>query len=120
MTYVSFLRRPDIAAFGGDPDNFNFPRWCLDMSFLRVYDDGKPARTPNFLQWRSAGPDAGEPAFITGHPGSTDRLLAVSQLKFQRDVMLPSWLLRYSELRGRMMACSTPATRRPVPCSSVS
>ena len=44
-----------IAAFGGDPDNFNFPRWCLDMSFLRVYEDGKPASTPNYLQWRTEG-----------------------------------------------------------------
>lgn len=99
-----FAPELDIAAFGGDPDNFNFPRWCLDMSFLRVYEDGKPATTPNFLRWRSAGPDAGEPVFISGHPGSTDRLLTASQLQFQRDVMLPLWLLRYSELRGRMMA----------------
>lgn len=99
-----FAPELDIAAFGGDPDNFNFPRWCLDMSFLRVYEDGKPAQTPNFLRWRAAGPNAGDPIFITGHPGSTDRLLTVAQLKFQRNVMLPLWLLRYSELRGRMMA----------------
>jgi len=99
-----FAPELDIAAFGGDPDNFNFPRWCLDMSFLRAYENGKPAQTPNYLRWRVAGPDKGEPVFITGHPGSTDRLLTVAQLKFQRDVMLPLWLLRYSELRGRMMA----------------
>jgi len=99
-----FAPELDIAAFGGDPDNFNFPRWCLDMSFLRVYEDGKPAQTPNFLQWRAAGPSTGDPVFVVGHPGSTDRLLTVAQLKFQRDVMLPLWLLRYSEFRGRMMA----------------
>ncbi len=99
-----FAPELDIAAFGGDPDNFNFPRWCLDMSFLRAYEDGKPAQTPNYLRWRTGGPKADEPVFITGHPGSTDRLLTVNQLKFQRDVMLPLWLLRYSELRGRMMA----------------
>ncbi len=99
-----FAPELDIAAFGGDPDNFNFPRWCLDMSFLRVYEDGKPAQTPDYLRWRAKGPDAGDPVFITGHPGSTDRLLTVAQLKFQRDVILPLWLLRYSELRGRMMA----------------
>ncbi|MBT8083488.1 MAG: S46 family peptidase [Gammaproteobacteria bacterium] len=99
-----FAPELDIAAFGGDPDNFNFPRWCLDMAFLRAYEDGKPAKTPNYLRWRASGPDAGEPVFITGHPGSTDRLLTVAQLKFQRDVTLPLWLLRYSELRGRMMA----------------
>ena len=99
-----FAPELDIAAFGGDPDNFNFPRWCLDMSFLRVYEDGKPAQTPNYLRWRAGGPNEGDPIFITGHPGSTDRLLTVAQLRLQRDVVLPLWLLRYSELRGRMMA----------------
>ena len=99
-----FAPEVDIAAFGGDPDNFNFPRWCLDMSFLRAYEDGKPASTPNFLPWRQGGPKADEPVFISGHPGSTDRLLTVTQLKMQRDVMWPLWLLRYSELRGRMLA----------------
>ena len=99
-----FAPELDIAAFGGDPDNFNFPRWSLDMSFLRVYENGKPAKTPNFLQWRSAGPSKGEPVFITGHPGSTDRSLTISQLKMQRDLQIPLWLLRYSEYRGRMLA----------------
>ncbi len=92
-----------VAAFGGDPDNFNFPRWCLDMSFLRVYEDGKPAETPDYLSWRASGPTAGEPVFITGHPGTTDRLLTLSQLRMLRDVEYPLWLLRYSELRGRML-----------------
>ena len=99
-----FAPEVDIAAFGGDPDNFNFPRWCLDMSFLRAYEDGKPASTPNYLRWRQGGPKSAEPVFISGHPGSTDRQLTVSQLKMQRDVMWPLWLLRYSELRGRMLA----------------
>lgn len=99
-----FAPELDIAAFGGDPDNFNFPRWCLDMTFLRAYEDGKPANTPNYLSWRQGGPQAGDPVFITGHPGSTDRLLTMSQLKFLRDVSYPLWLLRYSELRGRMLA----------------
>ena len=99
-----FAPEVDIAAFGGDPDNFNFPRWCLDMSFLRAYEDGRPASTPNFLRWRRGGPEAAEPVFISGHPGGTDRLLTVTQLKMQRDVMWPLWLLRYSELRGRMLA----------------
>jgi hypothetical protein len=99
-----FAPELDVAAFGGDPDNFNFPRWCLDMTFLRAYEDGKPASTPNYLSWRRGGPQAGDPVFITGHPGSTDRLLTMSQLKFLRDVSYPLWLLRYSELRGRMLA----------------
>jgi len=99
-----FAPELDIAAFGGDPDNFNFPRWSFDMSFLRVYEDGSAASTPNYLQWRKSGPASGDPVFIAGHPGSTDRLLTVSQLKMQRDVSIPLWLLRYSELRGRMLA----------------
>lgn len=99
-----FAPELDIAAFGGDPDNFNFPRWCLDMSFLRVYEDGKPANTPNFLQWQKNGPSAGDAVFITGHPGSTNRSLTMSQLRMLRDVEYPLWLLRYSELRGRMLA----------------
>lgn len=99
-----FAPELDIAAFGGDPDNFNFPRWCLDMSFLRAYEDGKPASTPNYLKWRQAGPQKDDPVFITGHPGSTDRQLTMSQLRMLRDVSYPLWLLRYSEFRGRMIA----------------
>ncbi len=91
-----------IAAFGGDPDNFQFPRWCLDMSVLRAYGpDGKPAATPNFLQINRAGPNAGDVVFVSGHPGSTDRLLTVAQLETLRNLDLPRWLLRASELRGR-------------------
>ena len=92
-----------IGAFGGDPDNFNFPRWSLDFSLMRVYEKGKPARTPDYLKWRSEGPQEGEATFIAGHPGSTSRLLTVSQLKFQRDVSVPSYLIRNSELRGRVI-----------------
>lgn len=99
-----FAPELDIAAFGGDPDNFNFPRWSFDMSFLRVYEDGKPTETPNYLKWRQAGPSAGEPVFIAGHPGSTDRSLTVSQLKMQRDVSIPLYLYRQSEFRGRLLA----------------
>ncbi|MDY6947239.1 MAG: S46 family peptidase [Pseudomonadota bacterium] len=92
-----------IGAFGGDPDNFNFPRWSLDFSLMRVYDKGKPARTPNHLTWRTEGPQPGEATFIAGHPGSTSRLLTVEQLRFQREVSVPSYLIRNSELRGRMI-----------------
>ncbi|MDH4048054.1 MAG: S46 family peptidase [Gammaproteobacteria bacterium] len=98
-----FAPELDIAAFGGDPDNFNFPRWSFDMSFLRAYENGRPAATPNYLAWRNGGPEAGEPVFITGHPGSTSRQLTLSQLRILRDVVYPIWLLRYSELRGRML-----------------
>lgn len=96
-----FAPEGDIAAFGGDPDNFNFPRWCLDMTLLRVYEDNKPAATPNFLTWRNEGLQPGEAMFVAGHPGRTQRLLTVADLKFRRDITLPQWLLRNVELRGR-------------------
>jgi hypothetical protein len=101
-----FAPERDIAAFGGDPDNFQFPRWCLDMSILRAYENGKPAKTPNHLRFNWAGAQPGDAVFVSGHPGDTDRLLTVSQLALQRDTYLPFWLLRYSELRGRMLQYS--------------
>jgi hypothetical protein len=96
-----FAPEEGIASFGGDLDNFNFPRWNLDMAFLRVYEDGQPARTPNFFRWRAEGADVGEPVFVPGHPGTTERLLTVAELKFQRSAVLPDWLARANELRGR-------------------
>jgi V8-like Glu-specific endopeptidase len=101
-----FAPEEGIAAFGGDPDNFQFPRWCLDMSLLRVYENGKPAQTPNHLTFNWGGAKDGEPVFVAGHPGSTDRLLTIAQLKTQRDAYLPFWLLRYSEMRGRLIQYS--------------
>lgn len=98
-----FAPELDIAAFGGDPDNFNFPRWSFDMSFLRAYEDGEPAATPHFLQWRRGGPAAGDPVLVTGHPGSTNRAHTMSQLQLLRDVEYPGVLLRLAELRGRML-----------------
>jgi hypothetical protein len=102
-----FAPESDIASFGGDPDNFNFPRWCLDMSLLRVYEDGKPASTPNHLEWRREGLDPGEAMFVAGRPGSTQRLLTVSDLKFLRNTSIPHWLLRNVELRGRYIQYAT-------------
>ncbi|HEX6997152.1 MAG TPA: S46 family peptidase [Gammaproteobacteria bacterium] len=96
-----FAPEAGIAAFGGDPDNFQFPRWCLDMALLRAYRDGAPAATPNHLRIDFAGPEAGDVVFVAGHPGSTDRQLTVEQLKTIRDAELPPTLLRASELRGR-------------------
>ena len=104
---IVFAPEGVIAAFGGDPDNFQFPRWCLDMGILRVYDAaGKPVKTPNHLKINFAGPAAGDPVFVSGHPGSTDRLLTVTELQAQRNYELPNWLLRYSELRGRYIQFS--------------
>ena len=96
-----FAPEADIASFGGDPDNFQFPRWSLDFSLLRAYENDKPAQTPNFLQIDFAGPQPNQLVFVSGDPGATARLQTRSQLEFDRDVSLPSSLLRASELRGR-------------------
>jgi Peptidase S46 len=96
-----FAPEADIAAFGGDPDNFQFPRWSLDFSMLRAYEHGKPAKIANYLRVNFAGPRADELVFVAGHPGTTQRSETRSQLEFERDVSLPSTLLRAAELRGR-------------------
>jgi hypothetical protein len=101
-----FAPERDIAAFGGDPDNFQFPRWCLDMSILRAYEDGKPAKTPGHLRFDWDGANPGDAVFVSGHPGNTDRLLTAAQLEVQRDTFMPFWLMRFSELRGRMIQYS--------------
>lgn len=97
-----FASEDSIAYFGGDPDNFNFPRFDLDAGFLRVYEDGKPARTPDYFPWSTSGAQDGDLLFLSGHPGSTDRLLTVAELEYQRDVAYPERLLRMSEFRGQL------------------
>ena len=111
-----FSPEADIAAFGGDPDNFQFPRWSLDFSLLRAYERGKPVMTPNHLQINFAGPRNDELVFVAGHPGSTQRLATLAQLEFERDVALPGALLRSSELRGRYIQFghTTPADEQLV------
>ncbi|ALE17318.1 hypothetical protein AMC99_02032 [Altererythrobacter epoxidivorans] len=91
------------ATFGGDPDNFNFPRYSMDASFLRAYENGKPVSTPNHLRWNPRAPIDGEMTFVVGNPGSTSRLYTQSQLAFEREVRLPMILATYSELRGRLI-----------------
>jgi hypothetical protein len=101
-----FAPEGDTAFFGGDPDNFNFPRYDLDCSFVRLYESGKPAATPDHLIWSAAPPKEGQPTFVAGNPGSTQRLLTVAQLETLRDVNLPEILIQFSELRGRLVRFS--------------
>ena len=89
--------------FGGDPDNFNFPRFALDAAFLRAYDDGRPAETPNHLRWNPAPIQEGQPVFVSGNPGSTQRLQTLAELRQDRDFSLPAAIKRLSELRGRLI-----------------
>ena len=95
---------PEISAanFGGDPDNFNFPRFALNVGFLRLYEGGRPARTPDFLRWTSAPPQAGQATCVSGNPGTTRRELTVAQLESLRDIAYPVSQLQRSELRGRL------------------
>jgi hypothetical protein len=84
-----FAPEQQIAFFGGDPDNFAFPRYCLDVCFFRVYEDGKPAKVPHYLKWSKSGAKEGELVFVSGHPGHTDRLNTVAELTYLRDIGYP-------------------------------
>jgi hypothetical protein len=85
-----FAPEQQAAFFGGDPDNFTYPRYDLDMALFRVYDNGKPLHTDNYLKWSAKGSAPGELVFISGHPGSTERDDTVSELLLQRDVIGPA------------------------------
>jgi hypothetical protein len=87
-----------IAFFGGDPDNFEYPRYCLDACFFRVYEDGKPAKIEHYLKWNDKGPAENELIFVSGHPGATSRLLTMDELEYRRDFQFPNTM----ELLNRM------------------
>lgn len=95
-----FVPEKDIASFGGDPDNFNFPRYGLDMALLRAYEEGKPATIKDFFKFSGAGAAAGELVFVTGHPGGTDRQLTLAELAAKRDLDVTGRLVKLAELRG--------------------
>ena len=111
-----FAPELDAAFFGGDPDNFSFPRHAFDCAFLRLYDEAAPAATPRFLKWRPAPPRPGEPVFVSGSPGITERGLTVAQLVSLRDVALPLAEAEEADLVDRLkgLAGQGPEARRSV------
>jgi hypothetical protein len=94
------------ATFGGDLDNFSFPRFSIDAAFIRLYENGAPVATPTHFKWNADKPVEGTPVFVSGSPGSTQRLLTQDQLFTIRDVVLPMDQLLASELRGRLIRFS--------------
>lgn len=95
-----FAPEESVAFFGGDPDNFTFPRYDLDAAFVRIYDNGKPLHSDAFLKFATRGVKEGDIAFTSGNPGATERDDTLAQLEFQRDAVQPFILNLFSELRG--------------------
>jgi len=89
-----FAPEQQIAFFGGDPDNFEYPRFDLDMAFFRVYENDKPAKIEHFLKWSKAGAKEDELVFVSGHPGKTNRLNTLDELQYFRDIGYPFLLNR--------------------------
>jgi hypothetical protein len=103
-----FAPEQDAAFFGGDPDNFEYPRFDLDICFFRVYEDGKPAKIDHYLKWSAAGAKDNELVFVSGNPGRTDRLDTSAHLEFIRDRAMPYLLNR---LRRREVLLSVYSDR---------
>ncbi len=98
-----FCPEAAVAAFGGDVDNFEYPRHSLDVAFFRVYEADAPLKTPDFFRWSTTGPEVGGLVFVTGHPGATQRLETVAKLKHRRDHTLPYTLARARALEAALV-----------------
>src|SRR6202163_2793455 len=102
-----FAPEYDIAFFGGDPDNFTYPRYDLDITFFRVYENDKPAHLDNYLQWSPNGVKDGDLIFVSGHPGNTGRWLTMANLGFLRSVQYPANLQLYKRRTALLQGFSS-------------
>ena len=105
-----FAVEQQTAFFGGDPDNFTYPRYDLDMAIYRVYENGKPIDSKDYLKWNAKGADDGELVFVSGHPGSTQRADTYAQLVFDRDTVTPTLI---KLLKNRIAALKEYSARGP-------
>ncbi len=104
FTDVRLVFAPEyaVAQFGGDSDNFNFPRYDFDVGMLRAYENGKPAATPQYLRWSANGSKADDLVFVAGNPGQTDRELTVAQLDYERRYFYPAVVPELGQIRGML------------------
>jgi hypothetical protein len=109
---IVFAPEQQAAFFGGDPDNFTFPRYDLDFALFRVYENGRPVQSKDYLKWNTKGASDGDLIFVSGHPGSTERGLTVTQLENERDVLYPLRINRYKRELQALRAYSGRGTEQ--------